>query len=190
MINENEMKLEFLSKSNNEAFARITVAAFVASLDPTIEEISDIKTAVSEAVTNSIVHGYEDKIGIINAGIFAISLILYGYLLVSYSLESAPVFLVMMISSIILLKKIKKIKNLYLFIFIIACITNYVDYLTVPLITLAIPLILYITYKQKENSNLQYKYFIKIIIKSSIIWLLGYALTWFSKWVIYDILYN
>ena len=66
MINENEMKLEFLSKSNNEAFARITVAAFVASLDPTIEEISDIKTAVSEAVTNSIVHGYEDRIGIIN----------------------------------------------------------------------------------------------------------------------------
>lgn len=66
MINQNEMKLEFLSKSNNEAFARITVAAFVASLDPTIEEISDIKTAVSEAVTNSIVHGYEDKLGIIN----------------------------------------------------------------------------------------------------------------------------
>ena len=63
---ENEMKLEFISKSNNEAFARIAVAAFVSSLDPTIEEISDIKTAVSEAVTNSIVHGYEDKIGIIH----------------------------------------------------------------------------------------------------------------------------
>ena len=62
---ENEMKLEFLSKSNNEAFARISVAAFVASLDPTIEEISDIKTSVSEAVTNSIVHGYEDTEGII-----------------------------------------------------------------------------------------------------------------------------
>ena len=66
MIYENEMNLNFLSKSNNEAFARITVAAFVAGLDPTIEEISDIKTAVSEAVTNSIVHGYEDKLGIIN----------------------------------------------------------------------------------------------------------------------------
>ena len=64
--NENEMKLEFLSKSNNEAFARITVAAFVSQLDPTIEEISDIKTAVSEAVTNCIVHGYEDKLGVIN----------------------------------------------------------------------------------------------------------------------------
>ena len=59
------MKLEFLSKSNNESFARITVAAFVAQLDPTIEEISDIKTAVSEAVTNSIIHGYEENEGIV-----------------------------------------------------------------------------------------------------------------------------
>lgn len=64
-IYENEMKLEFISKSNNEAFARISVAAFAAQLDPTIEEISDIKTAVSEAVTNSIIHGYEDTEGIV-----------------------------------------------------------------------------------------------------------------------------
>ena len=62
---ENEMKLEFISKSSNEAFARVAVAAFAAQLDPTIEELSDIKTAVSEAVTNSIIHGYEDKQGII-----------------------------------------------------------------------------------------------------------------------------
>lgn len=61
----NEMKLEFLSKSNNEAFARITIAAFVAQLDPTIEEIADLKTAVSEAVTNAIIHGYEEKQGIV-----------------------------------------------------------------------------------------------------------------------------
>lgn len=64
-IYENEMKLEFLSKSCNEAFARISVAAFAAQLDPTIEELADIKTAVSEAVTNSIIHGYENKEGII-----------------------------------------------------------------------------------------------------------------------------
>lgn len=61
----NEMKLEFLSKSSNEAFARITVAAFAAQLDPTIEELADIKTAVSEAVTNAIIHGYEEKKGIV-----------------------------------------------------------------------------------------------------------------------------
>ena len=62
---KNEMKLEFLSKSVNEAFARISVAAFVSQLDPTIEEIADIKTAVSEAVTNAIIHAYADTEGII-----------------------------------------------------------------------------------------------------------------------------
>ena len=64
-IYDHEMELSFLSKSNNEAFARITVAAFAAQLDPTVEELADIKTAVSEAVTNSIIHGYEDTEGIV-----------------------------------------------------------------------------------------------------------------------------
>ena len=64
-IYDNEMKLEFASKSNNEAFARISVAAFAAQLDPTIDELSDIKTAVSEAVTNCIIHGYENTEGIV-----------------------------------------------------------------------------------------------------------------------------
>lgn len=64
-VYDNEMKLEFTSKSSNEAFARIAVAAFVAQLDPTIEELADIKTAVSEAVTNCIIHGYEEQEGII-----------------------------------------------------------------------------------------------------------------------------
>ena len=62
---DNEMKLEFLSDANNEAMARIAVASFAATLDPTIEEISDIKTAVSEAVTNCIIHGYQNKKGIV-----------------------------------------------------------------------------------------------------------------------------
>ena len=59
----NEMKLEFLSKSSNESFARIVAAAFVSQLDPVVEELADIKTAVSEAVTNAIIHGYEDRGG-------------------------------------------------------------------------------------------------------------------------------
>ncbi len=61
----NEMRLEFLSKSSNEAFARVVAAAFVSQLDPTLEELADVKTAVSEAVTNAIIHGYENKYGII-----------------------------------------------------------------------------------------------------------------------------
>lgn len=59
------MTVSFLSCSSNEAFGRASVAAFVAQLDPTIEELSDIKTAVSEAVTNCIVHAYRNTIGIV-----------------------------------------------------------------------------------------------------------------------------
>ena len=58
---KNTMKIQFLSKSENEAFARVAVAAFVSQLDPTLDVISDIKTAVSEGVTNAIIHGYEGK---------------------------------------------------------------------------------------------------------------------------------
>ena len=60
---DNSIKIEFLSKSANEGFARVAVAAFASQLDPTLEQISEIKTAVSEAVTNCIVHGYRDSIG-------------------------------------------------------------------------------------------------------------------------------
>lgn len=59
----NEMNLNFLSRSCNEGFARTSIAAFVSQLDPTIDELADIKTAVSEAVTNCIVHGYKSGIG-------------------------------------------------------------------------------------------------------------------------------
>ncbi len=60
-MSDNKMSIEFVSKSQNEGFARVAVAAFVAQLDPTIDEINDVKTAVSEAVTNSIIHGYESR---------------------------------------------------------------------------------------------------------------------------------
>ncbi|WMJ81201.1 anti-sigma F factor [Clostridium sp. MB40-C1] len=63
---DNKMKIEFWSKSENEGFARVSVAAFISQLDPTIEEITDVKTAVSEAVTNSIIHAYENKQGIVS----------------------------------------------------------------------------------------------------------------------------
>lgn len=62
MENTNEMQLIFDSRSSNESFARVTVASFMTSLNPTVEEVSDVKTAVSEAVTNAIIHGYENEI--------------------------------------------------------------------------------------------------------------------------------
>ena len=63
MKGENYMNLEFPSRSANEGFARSAVACFAAQLDPTLDELGDIKTAVSEAVTNCIVHAYPDKLG-------------------------------------------------------------------------------------------------------------------------------
>jgi len=57
---KNEMNLQFSALSQNESFARVTVAAFIAQLDPTMDELTEIKTVVSEAVTNAIIHGYEN----------------------------------------------------------------------------------------------------------------------------------
>lgn len=62
MNNANEMKLEFDSRSCNEGFARVSVAAFMTQLNPTLEEVADVKTALSEAVTNSVVHAYEGRV--------------------------------------------------------------------------------------------------------------------------------
>lgn len=63
MSSANEMKVEFDSVAKNESFARMIVAAFITPTNPTLEEVSDIKTAVSEAVTNAIIHGYENAPG-------------------------------------------------------------------------------------------------------------------------------
>ena len=63
MTETNSIKIEFLSRSSNESFARTAIACFAAQLDPTLEELGDIKTAVSEAVTNCIVHAYPDTLG-------------------------------------------------------------------------------------------------------------------------------
>ena len=62
MENTNEMQLIFDSRSSNESFARVAVAAFMTALNPTVEEVSDVKTAVSEAVTNAVIHGYENEV--------------------------------------------------------------------------------------------------------------------------------
>ena len=62
MKNTNEMEIIFDSRSSNEGFARVAVASFMTQLNPTVEEVSDVNTAVSEAVTNAIIHGYENEI--------------------------------------------------------------------------------------------------------------------------------
>ena len=63
---DNEMRLDFLSLSENESFARSCAAAFCTQLNPTIDELSDVRTAISEAVTNAIIHGYENRSGMVH----------------------------------------------------------------------------------------------------------------------------
>lgn len=121
--------------------------------------------------------------------IFGIGLIFYEYFYVSYSLESSHIFITMIISCIWLLIRIDKIKNFYLYIFIVACISNFVDYLTVPLITLALPLYIYIIYNRKNN-KFTIKEEMRMIVIASIVWGIGYSLTWVSKWILYDVIYN
>ena len=121
--------------------------------------------------------------------IFLYSFLFYDYFHVSYSLESGPIFMVTMVSTIILLIRIDKIKNIAKYIFVVACITNYVDFLTVPLITLATPLTIYVLYAQKNN-NLNFKEIFILIFKSVVAWCVGYALTWFMKWLLFDIILN
>lgn len=62
MRNTNEMEIIFDSHSSNEGFARVAVASFMTQLNPTVEEVADVKTAISEAVTNAIIHGYENEV--------------------------------------------------------------------------------------------------------------------------------
>jgi len=95
----NYMELKIPSKSQNEAFARVAVAAFVSQLDPTLDEVTEIKTAVSEAVTNSIIHAYEDKIGeiiikgkIYDNWIVEIEIIDYGKGIEDVELARQPLF--------------------------------------------------------------------------------------------------
>lgn len=95
---DNEMKLEIKSKSTNEAFARVAVAAFVSQLDPTIEELADIKTSVSEAVTNAIIHGYNNSEGIIhikcslNGNCAEIEIIDYGKGIENVEMAKQPLY--------------------------------------------------------------------------------------------------
>ena len=117
--------------------------------------------------------------------IFGSSLLFTGYFTASISLECAPVFLVMMLSAIVLVKRIDKIRDFYLYLFAVACITNFVDYLTVPLATLGALCGLYLLKLCEEGRD--WKYCLKFVVFSSLIWLLGYAGTWAFKWVQYDL---
>lgn len=124
------------------------------------------------------------------ASIFAFSILAVKAFFIALSMQGFPVYVISLLASIILLKRHSKIKNYGLFFFVIGIVTNFFDYLTVPLLTLGIPLIIYLLLKAKENSSYTEKQLTKETIKYIIIWFLGYAITWFSKFAIYSLAYD
>ena len=117
--------------------------------------------------------------------IFAASLIGGGYFTASFSLQASCMFLALMISAIVLVKRLDKIRDFNLYLFAVACITNFVDYLTVPMMTLGVLEAIHLLHLRQEGYSWQYC--LRQLVVNSAVWLLGYASTWYGKWQIYDL---
>ena len=129
------------------------------------------------------------KINLITAIIFLIGLFYVEYLYIGLSIQGSFVFFIMMIASIIILKRYDKIKSFPLLFFITGMITNFFDLLSAPALTLGIPMLIYFALKNKEQ-ELSIKEYILKIASLSISWVIGYALTWVAKWTLLDLIYQ
>lgn len=129
------------------------------------------------------------KINLITAVIFLLGLTYVEYFYIGFSLQGSFIFFIMMISSIILLERYERIKSFPFAFFIIGMITNFFDFLTVPILTLGVPMLLYFLLKNKEQ-ELSIKEYILKIASLSIAWGIGYALTWLAKWALLDFIYH
>lgn len=125
------------------------------------------------------------RFGKITAIIFAASLVCTGYVTSSFSLASSPVFLTMMISAVILMKRIDKIQDFHLYIFAVACISSFVDILTVPMITLGMLSCLYLLKLIEDGRD--WLFCLETAVFSTFVWFVGFGGTWLCKWVLYDL---
>ena len=154
-----------------------------------IQGIRIIQLLILIALFVGFIYLMKKNFNLLIAFIFGVSLITIDYFYMAYSLQGAPVMILTMIASIILLLRMKKIKDIYFYFFIIGILTNVIDYLTVPLISLGIPLLIYLLYKQKEK-DISLKEEIKIILLSSMTWILGYSLSMTCKWITFDLIFH
>ena len=122
------------------------------------------------------------------AFMFGASLLCSGYCFTCFSLQGAPVFLVLMVSTILLLRRLDKIRDFGLFIFVVGCCTCYFDYLTTPLLTLGILSAIYLL--KQYNEGRSWSTCLKSLVSWACLWLLGYAGTWICKWWLYDATVN
>ena len=127
------------------------------------------------------------RFGIKTTLIFFIGFLITETFYVGMSLQGAPIFIIMLIQTLLVLKR-KRLSMLE--IFITGSLTNFFDFLTAPVITLGIPLIAFCLIQQKENTNSTVKNLVIMIVKYSIVWGLGYGITWLAKWLIVGIFCN
>lgn len=130
------------------------------------------------------------KINIITGIIFIIGLLSISIFIVTKSINEILIFLVAFISSIFLLLRKRKIKNIGIFFFVVGSISSFIDLLTAPLVTLGFTSIIYFLMLQKEEEVLSIKKYILEILKIGICWTLGYGITWASKWIITELFFN
>ncbi len=119
------------------------------------------------------------------AVILGMSLACSGYFTAYCSLSNAITFVVMMVGAIVLLRRIDRIKDFSLFLFVIACVANFFDYLTVPLISLGMLCGLYLLKLLEEGKD--WYYCLKFVVLNTVIWLFGFSSTWLCKWIMYDL---
>lgn len=131
----------------------------------------------------------QKKTNIIIGIIFEIGLFCVEYFYLGYTLESVFVFLIMMITSIIILLFHDKMKSKVVLFFAVGMITNFFDFLTVPMITLFVPLMIVILLNEREQTY-SWKKCLLEIIKVGVAWGIGYGITWLTKWLLVDIILN
>lgn len=129
------------------------------------------------------------KSDIVTAIIFSTCLLGIEYFYLGFSMQGIFIFLIMMIASIIILDKYSKIKSYGMFFFIIGMLTNFFDFLTVPVLTYAIPMIILFIIKYTKE-NFEIKLILKEILVLGIAWSVGYGLTWASKWLLTDFIFG
>lgn len=130
------------------------------------------------------------KINVLTGIIYIIGLLSISIFIITKSLNESLIFLVAFISSIYLLLRYRKIKNIGVFFFIVGSISSFIDLLTAPLVTLGITAITYFLIMQKNEENVSIKKYILEILKIGIAWTLGYGITWASKWLITELIFN
>lgn len=151
-----------------------------------LEQIRKTFTIIIVLLFLALIYLLERKTNIIISLIFGIALFCVEYFYLGYTLQGIFVFFIMMVSSIIILLRFEKIKNKIPLFFAIGMLTNFFDFLTVPIITLGIPLTIVLLLNERNNEN-TFKRAIFEMIQLSISWLFGYAITWATKWMLVDL---